>query len=172
MNGLTLNVLLAVVWALLAGEVNARQFLIGFALGFVVQALFPRALRSGDYLRRSGAWLGFLAFFLRELTVANVQVALLALRPRPRLRKQLNPMIVGVPLRVSGDGPMTLLAVIITLMPGTVALGFSADRRTLYAHAIGTASAQAAHDSVRRVEDHLLRLGAPPSPPPSLEVSA
>lgn len=164
MRSLPLNVLVAVVWALLAGEVSARQLLVGFALGFGVLALFPRALGSGDYLRRSGAWLAFLVFFLRELTLANVQVALLALRLRP----PLNAMIIGVPLRVSGDGPMTLLAALITLMPGTVALGFSADRRTLYAHAIGTASAQAARDSVLRVEDHLLRLSAAPSP----EVSA
>lgn len=171
MRSLPLNVLLAVVWALLAGEVSARQLLVGFALGFGVLALFPRALGSGDYLRRSGAWLGFLVFFVHELTVANVQVALLALRPRHRLEVRLNPMIVGVPLRVSGDGPITLLAALITLMPGTVALGFSADRRTLYAHAIGTASAQAARDSVLRVEHHLLRVSARPSPPPPLEVS-
>jgi multicomponent Na+:H+ antiporter subunit E len=158
-NGFTLNVLLAVVWALLAGEADARHFLIGFVLGFGVLALFSRTLGTGGYVRRSGAWLGFLGFFLRELTVANVGVALLALRPRP----PLNPLIVGVPLRVSGDTALTLLAAVITLMPGTVALGFSADRRTLYAHAIGTASAQSARDSILRVEKYLLRL-TPPSP--------
>jgi len=156
-NGFTLNVLLAVGWALLSGEVSARQLLIGFALGFAVLALFPRAPGTAGYLRRSAAWLVFLGFFLRELTVANVQVALLAVQTRPRL----NPLIIAVPLRVRGDGPMTLLAVVITLMPGTVALGFSPDRRTLYAHAIGTPSAEAARDSVRRVENHLLRLNAP-----------
>ena len=63
---------------------------------------------------------------------------------------------------------MTLLAAVITLMPGTVALGFSPDRRILYAHAIGTPSARAAHASIVRVEDHLLRVGRPLSP----EVSA
>lgn len=167
MNGFTLNVLLAVVWALLAGEVSARQLLVGFVLGFGILALFRQTLGTAGYLRRSAAWLGLLGFFLRELTVANVHVALLALRPRPRL----NPLIVAVPLRLTGDVPLTLLASLTGLLPGTVALGFSADRRTLYAHAIGTASAQAARDSIVRIEHHLLRLAPPTSPPALPEAS-
>lgn len=162
MSGLTLNLLLAVVWMLLAGEVSTRELVIGFLLGFGILALFPRALSSGGYVRRTLAALGFLGFFLRELTLANVQVALFALQRRPRL----NPLIVAVPLRVQGDTAQTLLAASITLMPGTVALGFSADRRVMYAHAIGTASAQAARDSILKVEDRLLRVLAPAAPSP------
>ncbi|BDP43926.1 hypothetical protein DAETH_38950 (plasmid) [Deinococcus aetherius] len=116
--------------------------------------MFPRALGTGEYVRRMVAGPSFLAYFLQELTVANVQVALFALRRCPRL----NSMIVAVPLRVQGDLPQTLLATTLTLMPSTVVMGFSPDRRTLYAHAIGTTSAQAAHDSIRWVEDRLMRV--------------
>ncbi|WP_102124644.1 Na+/H+ antiporter subunit E [Deinococcus planocerae] len=154
MKGLAFNVLLAVVWALFAGEVSLRELVVGAGLGFALLALFPRALGTGGYVRRVGAGLGFLGFFLRELTVANVQVALFALRPRPPLR----PMIVAVPLRVRGDGPLTMLTAVITLMPGTVAMGFSADRRVLYAHAIGTPNVGAAHEAILAVEDRLLRV--------------
>ncbi|EYB67990.1 putative monovalent cation/H+ antiporter subunit E [Deinococcus phoenicis] len=164
MNGLTLNLLLAVVWMLLAGEVSARELLIGFLLGFGVLTLFPRALGTGGYVRRSLATLGFVGFFLRELTVANVQVALFALRPHP----PLNPMLVAVPLRLRGDSAQTLLVVLVNLSPGTVALGFSPDRRTLYAHAIGTPDAQAARASIIRIEDHLLRCMAPHPPRPEV----
>ena len=73
-------------------------------------------------------------------------------------------MIVAVPLRVQGDGALTLLAATLTLMPGTVVMGFSADRRTLYAHAIGTPSAQAARAAIVRVEDRLLPFFPPRSP--------
>ncbi|WP_216322330.1 Na+/H+ antiporter subunit E [Deinococcus aestuarii] len=162
MQGLALNVLLAVVWALLAGEVSLRELAVGSLLGFAILAVFPRVLGTGGYVRRVAAALSFLGFFLRELTVANVQVALFALRPRPPLR----PMIVAVPLRVQGDAALTLLTAVITLMPGTVALGFSDDRRVLYAHAIGTPSAQAAREAIQRVEDHVLRvLDRPPGRP-------
>lgn len=162
MKGLTLHLLLAVVWALLAGEVSTRELAAGFLLGFGLLALFPQALGTRGYVQRTLAALGFTLFFLRELTVANVSVALFALQRRPRL----NPLIVAVPLRVQGDTAQTLLAASITLMPGTVALGFSADRRVMYAHAIGTASAQAARDSILKVEDRLLRVLAPAAPSP------
>ncbi|BDP40458.1 Na+/H+ antiporter subunit E [Deinococcus aetherius] len=163
MRGFALNLLLAVVWALFAGEVSLRELAVGFGLGFAVLAVFPRALATHEYVRQVLAGLGFVGFFLRELTVANVQIALFALRPHP----PLNPMIVAVPLRLEGEGALTFLAATIGLMPGTVALGFSPDRRTLYAHAIGTPDARAAREAILRVEDRLLRVSSPlpPAPP-------
>lgn len=160
MRGLALNLLLAVVWALFVGEVSLRELVIGSLLGFAVLAVFPRALATHAYVRQVLAALAFLSFFLRELTVANVQVALFALRPHPPLR----PMIVAVPLRLDSEGAQTLLAAVITLMPGTVVLGFSPDRRVLYAHAIGTGSARAAREAVLKVEDRLLRFTSPLAP--------
>lgn len=157
MRGFTLNLLLAVVWALFAGEVSTRELLIGFALGFAILALFPWALGTGEYVRRVFAGLSFLGFFLRELTAANVHVALLALRPRP----ELHPMIVAVPLRLRGDGALTFLAAIIGLTPGSLVLGFSPDRRVLYAHVIGTRSAESARASILEVEERLLRVASP-----------
>ncbi|WP_104991167.1 Na+/H+ antiporter subunit E [Deinococcus sp. NW-56] len=167
MNRPTLVSLLAVVWALLLGEPGVRNLAVGLALGVLIVRLFPRAVgaraapqRPPDLrasLRRGVGWLAFVGFFLRELAVANVQVALLALRPRP----PLNPLIVEVPLRLRGEGLLTVLSAAITLMPGTVTMGLSRDRRTLYAHAIGTADAEAARASIVRVERYLLPLDTP-----------
>ncbi|MEF2280231.1 Na+/H+ antiporter subunit E [Deinococcus sp. YIM 134068] len=164
MRGLALNLLLAVVWALFAGEVSLRELVVGFLLGFGILAVFPRALGTGEYVRRGLAGLGFVGFFLRELTVANVQVALFALRRHP----PLHPMIVAVPLRVEGDGPLTFLVAVTNLMPGTVTVGFSPDRRTMYAHAIGTPDPRTTRESVHRVEDRLLRVLRPTSPHPEV----
>ncbi|MGX9686445.1 Na+/H+ antiporter subunit E [Deinococcus wulumuqiensis] len=159
MRGLALNLLLAVVWALFSGEVSSRELVVGFLVGFLIVLLFPRALGAERYLERSRGLAGFVVFFLRELTVANVQVALLSLRRDP----QLNPMIVAVPLRLQSELGLTLLAAAITLMPGTVAMGLSHDRRTLYAHAVGLPTAQAARDSIVEVEEELLRFLQPGS---------
>lgn len=159
MRGLALNLLLAVVWALFSGEVSSRELGVGFLVGFLIVLLFPRALGAERYLERSRGLAGFVVFFLRELTVANVQVALMSLRRDP----QLNPMIVAVPLRLQSELGLTLLAAAITLMPGTVAMGLSHDRRTLYAHAVGLPTAQAARDSIVKVEEELLRFLQPGS---------
>ena len=79
MRGLALNIMLAVVWALFSGEVSTRELAVGFLLGFALQLVFPDALGTRSYVSRSLGLLRFLGFFLRELTVANVQVALFAM---------------------------------------------------------------------------------------------
>ena len=160
MTGFALNLLLAVVWALFSGEVSSRELAVGFLIGFLILRLFPHTLGAERYLARSRGLAGFIVFFLRELTAANIHVALMALRRDP----QLNPMIVAVPLRVQGDLGLTLLAAAITLMPGTVAMGLSRDRRTLYAHAVGLKTPQAARESIVKVEEELLRFLHPELP--------
>lgn len=153
MRGLAINLVLAFAWALFLGEVNLRNLGAGFLIGFLVLALFGRVLDEDRYVRRGVAALGFVGYFVRELLVANVQVALFALRPKP----PLVPVIVAVPLRLRSEGAITFLAATITLLPGTVAMGVSPDRRLLYAHAIGLGNLQAARRSIQGVEDRLLR---------------
>ncbi len=154
MRGLALNILLALVWTLFVGEFSLRELAAGFLLGFLILSVFPLSLGTGGYVRRTLAAVHFAGFFARELTVANVQVALFALRRHP----PLHPMIVAYPLRLRGDSAQTLLAATITLMPGSVAMGFNPERTVLYAHTIGLNSARAARASVRKVEDALLPL--------------
>lgn len=152
MRGLFLNTLLAVVWALFSGEFSLRELAIGFLAGFVLLSLFPSALGSRHYVQIAWGLLRFLGFFVRELLVANIQVALLALRLQPNL----NGMIFSVPLRVQSEVGQTLLVSIVTLLPGSVVLGFSSDRRRMYVHAIGLESTQEARASIIKVEDALL----------------
>lgn len=157
MNGPLLNAALALVWMLLIGDFSLRQLVLGLLLGYLVLRLFPRALGSASYVRSLHSGLSFTFHFLRELTFANVQVALFALQKRPPLR----PVIVQVPLLSKTDTQRTLLAATITLMPGTVAMGFSPDRRVMYAHAIGTPDAEAARQSIIKVEREILGVIAP-----------
>ncbi|MFC3862339.1 Na+/H+ antiporter subunit E [Deinococcus antarcticus] len=152
MRGLFLNVLLAVVWALFSGEVSLRELVIGFLLGYALLNFFPDALGTRSYQRTSFALLRFVALFIRELTVANVQVALLALHPRPDLK----PMIFKVEIHPHTDTTLTLLAATVTLMPGSVVLGFSQDRREMFVHAIGLENTRTARASIHRVESALM----------------
>ncbi|ADY25458.1 cation antiporter [Deinococcus proteolyticus MRP] len=152
MKGLTLNLLVAFVYALLMGDLGMREWLTGFLVGFIILTLFPRALGTELYVARVRAVGRFAWFFVRELTWANVQVALMALQPRPRL----TPLIVAVPLRLQDETAQTMLAATITLMPGTVAMGFNAGRTVMYSHAIGIPDPGDARASVTKVEDYLL----------------
>lgn len=154
MNGFALNLILALVWALFLGEVSLRTLGLGFVLGFTVVWLFRGALGTTNYVRTVLGTFGLAAFFFWALVLANVQMARLALSPHP----QLNPMIVAVPLRLRGEGALTLLAAMTGLMPGTVTLGFSPERDTMYVHATGTPSSAAARRSVQDIEARMLRV--------------
>lgn len=153
MRGAFLNLALAFVWCLLIGEITLFNIIIGLLLGFALLALFGRAIEGFSYTKRVLAMLRFLGFFLRELVVANVQVALWALSPRP----PLYPAVVAVPLRLQHDSSIAMLAITITLLPGTVAMGVSEDKRFLYAHSIGLRDLEAAKEAIQKVEDRLLR---------------
>ena len=77
-------------------------------------------------------WLSLLLLFLRELIVSALKVAWLVVQPRLNIR----PAIIAYPLTVTTDLQIALLANMITLTPGTLSVDVSADRKTLYVHAI------------------------------------
>ncbi|PYE56539.1 Na+/H+ antiporter subunit E [Deinococcus yavapaiensis] len=153
MRSFAIHVLLSVAWALFLGSVDLPNLAVGFVLGFAALVVFRRVLPTDTYIPRVLSVLGFLGYFVKELVVANVQVASFALKPEIAL----TPVIVAVPLRVESDAAIATLAATITLLPGTVAMGVSDDRRTLYAHAIGLPTLDAARASISAVEDRLLK---------------
>lgn len=72
------------------------------------------------------------AVFLRELALSAWSVIKLVLSRSP----QPQPAIIAVPLDVKSDLGITLFANLVTLTPGTTSVHVSADRRTLFVHAI------------------------------------
>jgi len=133
------HVLLGWLWMALTQSYTAASFVVG-----VVLAHLALRLAHGEHAgtRKAGLLLSFLGFFAKEVAVGAVRVAIDALTPRARMR----PAIVELPLDVRTDGQITLLAILITLTPGTLALDVSPDRRKLYVHAMFAANA----DRVRR----------------------
>jgi multicomponent Na+:H+ antiporter subunit E len=70
--------------------------------------------------------------FMKELTVANYQVAKLVLSPSAKLK----PGFVAVPLAATTDFEITGFANSITLTPGTISVHVSDDRDVIVIHAI------------------------------------
>lgn len=132
MNGLLLNIILALVWMALTGEFTPQSLLLGFALGFVVLLLTRRIIGAPTYGRKVLQVIGLILFFIWELILANLRVAYDVLTPGFRMK----PGVVAVPLDARTDAEITLLANLITLTPGTLSLDVSADRSVLYLHAM------------------------------------
>jgi multicomponent Na+:H+ antiporter subunit E len=136
------HALLGWLWTALTERFTASNFVLGLVLAHLALR-FARAERG--HLRKTGPALRFVAFFAKELVVSALRVARDVLNPRPRMR----PAIVGVPLDVRTDGQITLLAILITLTPGTLALDVSPDRRTLLVHAMFAADAERVRHGIK-----------------------
>jgi multicomponent Na+:H+ antiporter subunit E len=70
--------------------------------------------------------------FMKELTLANYQVAKLVLSPTVKLK----PGFLAVPLAARTDFEITSFANSITLTPGTISVHIPDDRQVLVMHAI------------------------------------
>lgn len=86
------------------------------------------------------AVLDLVLIFGRELALSAWSVVKLVVSRAP----QPQPAIIAVPLDVRSDLGITLFANLVTLTPGTTSVHVSADRRTLFVHAIDAADEAAA----------------------------
>lgn len=142
------NMLLALAWAALLGEFSLANLLTGQALGYLILlalvkgGVFPPSPYVGKVYRAIG--LG--GFFLWELVRANVRLALDVATPSYQMR----PGIVAIPLDATRDGEILLLAMLINLTPGSVALDLSDDRKVMYVHVMYMKSPDAARAEIKQ----------------------
>lgn len=144
------NVFLAAVWALALGDFSAANLAVGFVLGYLILWLARGVLPSGSYCARVPRLIEFVLYFLWELLLANLRVAYDVLTPTHHMR----PGIIALPLDAKTDGEITLLANVISLTPGTLALDVSPDRKFLYVHSMYIRDH---HEEKRRIKAGLER---------------
>jgi multicomponent Na+:H+ antiporter subunit E len=135
MNLFFVNVILALIWALVTGVFSVANLIFGFVLGIGALYLIQEQVGSTGYLPRMKRVTSLALLFLYELLLSGWRVAVLVLSPDMKLA----PGIIAYPLRVDRDIEITLLANLITLTPGTLSVDVSEDRRTLYIHALDCA---------------------------------
>ena len=141
------NILLALAWAALQGEFSLAQFVTGYVLGYLVLVVLVKGgvLESSRYVSKARLAIGLAAFFLWELVLANMRLALDVATPR----FQMTPGILAIPLDATRDSEILLLAMLINLTPGSVALDVSDDRKVMYVHVMYIASADAARAEIK-----------------------
>lgn len=83
-------------------------------------------------LRKTLQLLVFMLFYMKEVLLANVRIALDILTPRHRMK----PGMIAVPLETLTDLQLLLLANLVSMTPGTLSLDVSDDRKMLYIHAM------------------------------------
>jgi multicomponent Na+:H+ antiporter subunit E len=88
----------------------------------------------------------YVLIFLKELSIANYQVAKLVLAPKLKIR----PGFVAIPMDADTDFEVTTLANSITLTPGTITVHLPAERHVIVIHALDVKDdPQTVRDSVK-----------------------
>jgi multicomponent Na+:H+ antiporter subunit E len=141
------NILLALAWTVLQGRFSLPTLASGWILGYFVLLVLVKGgvLGPSRYVGGIVRVLRFAGFFLWELVVANVRIALDVARPRYRM----TPGVIRLPLDVQSDSEILLLAALINLTPGSVALDVSADRRVMYVHVMHVRTPDAARAEIK-----------------------
>ena len=121
MTLLLINVLIAVIWVFLWGELNVWTLLIGLFGGYAILWLFTRVQGDGGVLRRAYGQrvidlCRFAGHFARLLVVSNLQIAREILTPG----NGLSPRIVRYDVTGMTPAEVATLSNAITLTPGTL----------------------------------------------------
>jgi len=83
-------------------------------------------------MKRVYYFLRYCVIFMKELTIANYQVAKLVLSPTLKIK----PGFISVPMKADTDFEVTSLANSITLTPGTISVHIPDDRQQIVVHAL------------------------------------
>jgi len=140
------NIFLAMVWVAITEQFTGTNLVIGFVLGYLILG-FARVTVATDspYFRKGWQSISFVVYFLKEMLLANLRVAYDVVTPTYYMR----PAVVAVPLEAKTDVEITLLAMVITLTPGTLSLDVSTDRKVLYIHAMFAADPEALRHEIK-----------------------
>ena len=148
------NVLLALAWAALSGEFSLASLLTGHVLGYLILLMLVKGgvRPQSPYVGKVFQAIGLAGYFLWELVRANLRLALDVATPS----YQMTPGILAIPLDATRDAEILLLAMLINLTPGSVALDVSDDRTVMYVHVMymqnpDAARAEIKHGFERRV---------------------
>jgi len=155
MNAFFKNVLLALVWTMLTGDMSYSNLFTGFLFGYIILQMQLALMGPARYFFKARQLFGFAGYFILELLISSMRVAHDVLTPTFHAR----PGIVAIPLEASTDIEITTLANALTLTPGTVSLDVSEDRKTLYIHALFADDPEAVRRGIKNgMERRLMEL--------------
>ncbi len=110
------SALLFVVWLLLNQSVEAVHLFFGAVLAVLIPLLTLRFRDPQPLIERPVLALRYIIRVFADIVTANAQVAVLILGPKSRL----NPAFIKVPLDLTHELPITILASTVSMTPGTV----------------------------------------------------
>ena len=156
MTGLFWNLLLATCWVFLTGSFGVSNYFFGFFVGYLVIAVIHKLVPGlHSYPKRIPRFFRFLGFFLWQLMLSNIKIAIDIVTPTWHMR----PGVIKYNLSAITDLEITLVANLISLTPGTLVLDVSEDKTALFVHAMFLGDEeQALLNDLQELEQRLLEV--------------
>jgi multicomponent Na+:H+ antiporter subunit E len=164
------GLLFGVIWIFVRGaSITPRSLLahflvgttVGLSVAFVFRRLYDEEISLGNVFLAVPYVILYVLVFLREVIVANLDVAYRVLVPG----LPLEPQVILVPLRVETELGITTIANSITITPGTITLDHDVDENALYVHAIDGRDIEEVVEPIRQWEDYALVIFDEPKSP-------
>ena len=114
-----INLFIAFLWMFLQDEWSVLTFFSGYLVGLLVLFMLRRYLPTYFYLLTFLAIIKLLFVFIGELITSSILVIRQVLRPKINI----TPGIFTLKTDLEGDLEVTLLALLLTLTPGSVVVG-------------------------------------------------
>jgi multicomponent K+:H+ antiporter subunit E len=140
------SLILLVVWLLLNNSLSAGHIVLGSVLAILIPLLTRPMMEDHPVLKRPLLACKYALVLLKDIILCNIEVTAQVLGPMAKL----SPGFVAIPLDITGEFPITLLASTISLTPGTVSADVSEDRRWLYVHALHLTDEQALITAIKQ----------------------
>jgi multicomponent Na+:H+ antiporter subunit E len=123
---------LTAVWVLLWGTLSPANILGGLAVALLITLLLPLPVVPVQGRLHPLSLLRLQGRVMVDLAKASLQIAWLTVKPGPPPQSA----IVRAPLSVKSDLTLSLIASILTLIPGTMVVDIDQARRILYVHVL------------------------------------
>lgn len=127
-----INLSIGVIWMFLQDDWSVLTFFSGYLFGLLVLFILRRYFPTKFYLITLLAIVQLFFVFIYELFTSSILVIQQVLAPKINI----TPGIFTLETELEGDLEVTLLALLLTLTPGSVVVEVSPDNRRFYIHAM------------------------------------
>ncbi|WP_226036974.1 Na+/H+ antiporter subunit E [Aquibacillus saliphilus] len=143
---IVLNIIIAVMWMFLSESYTFSAFISGYLIGILLLLVLQRFIPDSFYMKRVFNVLKLVLLFLKELILSNLEIVKHVYSPK----LEIEPGIFALPTELKSNWEITMLANLITLTPGTLAVAISDDNSIIYIHAMDLADTE---ESIRSIKD-------------------
>lgn len=127
-----INLFIAFLWMFFQDEWSILSFFGGYLVGILVLFSLRRFFPASFYLKRFYSILKLFLLFISEAVSSSIYVIRQVIGPKV----DITPGIFKTETELEGNLEITLLALLLTLTPGSVVMEVSADNKVFYIHGL------------------------------------